>query len=81
MYLRVRNAPDWEVEGETTVEAVEEPVEEAEDDSNDASTTTSLNAMTKRELKAYLDELGVEYERSATKASLLESALSLDEEQ
>ena len=87
MYLKVRNAPDWVVEGEEAAETVEETVDEvveetdeAEDNSDDAS-STPLDSMNKSELKAYLDEAGVEYESSLTKAKLLALANSLDEEQ
>tara|TARA_R100000315_G_scaffold62510_1_gene44672 strand:+ start:11765 stop:12121 length:357 start_codon:yes stop_codon:yes gene_type:complete len=87
MYLKVRNAPDWEVEGETTAETVEETVDEVveevveAEDNDDASSTPSLDSMNKSELKAYLDEAGVEYDSSLTKSKLLALANSLDEEE
>ena len=95
MYLKVRNAPDWVVEGETAEETVEEVVndsveeevveeataEEAEDNTDDASDAPSLDSMNKSELKAYLDEAGVEYDSSLTKAKLLALANSLEEEE
>ena len=94
-YMKVRNSPAWEVEGETTEETVEEVVddsveeevveetaaEEAEDNTDDASDAPSLDSMNKTELKAYLDEAGMEYDSSLTKAKLLALASTLDEEQ
>jgi hypothetical protein len=94
-YLKVRNSDQWEVEGETAEETVEEVVddsveeevveeataEEAEDETDDASDAPSLDSLNKAELKAYLDEAGVEYDSSLTKAKLLELANSLDEEE
>tara|TARA_Y100000593_G_scaffold74210_1_gene136474 strand:- start:5055 stop:5432 length:378 start_codon:yes stop_codon:yes gene_type:complete len=94
-YLKVRQSDRWEVEGETAEETVEEVVddsveeevveetvaEEAEDNTDDASDAPSLDSLNKAELKAYLDEAGVEYDSSLTKAKLLELAISLDEEE
>ena len=93
-YYKVRNSSQWEVEGETAEETVEEVVEdvveevveetiaeEAEDETDDASDAPSLDSLNKAELKAYLDEAGVEYDSSLTKAKLLTLANSTEEEE
>jgi|6_EtaG_2_1085325.scaffolds.fasta_scaffold46220_3 hypothetical protein len=68
---KVRNAPNWEVEGAEPVVEEVEVVEETSDD-------TDLESLSKKELQAMCDELGISYRKLDSKSVLLSSLQSVD---
>ena len=87
---KVRDAHGWETEGEEPVveetveevEEVEEVVEEvAEETEEETSDDTDLSTLTKKELQALCDDLGLSYKSLDNKAALLTLLASVDSEE
>lgn len=68
---KIQNAPDWEIQ---SAEPIVEEVEVVEETSDD----TDLTSLTKKELQAMCDELGISYRKLDSKSMLLTSLQSVD---